>query len=58
MSVWQGFGYNMLLFTAGIHAVPETYYDAGPGGRSVEMADVPEHHHSADIAYHCSSGSC
>jgi len=28
MSVWQGFGYNMLLFTAGIHAVPETYYDA------------------------------
>ena len=29
MSVWQGFGYNMLLFTAGIHAVPQTYYDAG-----------------------------
>jgi multiple sugar transport system permease protein len=28
MSVWQGFGYNMLLFTAGIHAVPEMYYDA------------------------------
>lgn len=28
MSVWQGFGYNMLLFTAGIHAVPSTYYDA------------------------------
>lgn len=28
MSVWQGFGYNMLLFTAGIHAVPQTYYDA------------------------------
>lgn len=28
MSVWQGFGYNMLLFTAGIHAVPEVYYDA------------------------------
>ena len=28
MSVWQGFGYNMLLFTAGIHAVPELYYDA------------------------------
>jgi multiple sugar transport system permease protein len=28
MSVWQGFGYNMLLFTAAIHAVPELYYDA------------------------------
>jgi multiple sugar transport system permease protein len=28
MSVWQGFGFNMLLFTAGIHAVPEMYYDA------------------------------
>ncbi len=28
MSVWQGFGYNLLLFTAGIHAVPELYYDA------------------------------
>jgi multiple sugar transport system permease protein len=28
MSVWQGFGYNMLLFTAGLHAVPELYYDA------------------------------
>ena len=28
MSVWQGFGYNMLLFTAGIHAVPAVYYDA------------------------------
>jgi multiple sugar transport system permease protein len=24
-----GLSYNMLLFTAGIHAVPQTYYDAG-----------------------------
>jgi multiple sugar transport system permease protein len=28
VAVWQGFGYNMLLFTAGLHAIPETFYDA------------------------------
>jgi multiple sugar transport system permease protein len=28
VAVWQGFGYNMLLFTAGIHAIPDMYYDA------------------------------
>jgi multiple sugar transport system permease protein len=28
MSVWQGFGYNMLLFTAGIHAIPDMFHEA------------------------------
>lgn len=28
LSVWQGFGFNMLLFTAAIHSVPQAYYDA------------------------------
>jgi multiple sugar transport system permease protein len=28
VAVWQGFGYNMLLFTAGIHAIPDMYYEA------------------------------
>ena len=51
MSVWQGFGYNMLLFTAGIHAVPETYYDAARVDGASQMADVPEHHHTADISF-------
>lgn len=28
MSVWQGFGYNMLLFIAAIEGIPDTLYDA------------------------------
>lgn len=36
MSVWQGFGYNMLVFSAGLQGIPEQYYEAaaidGAGG--------------------------
>jgi multiple sugar transport system permease protein len=28
MSVWAGFGYNMLIFVAGIQAIPASIYDA------------------------------
>lgn len=28
MSVWKGFGYNMVLFLAGLQAIPEHLYDA------------------------------
>lgn len=28
MSLWQGFGYNMILFVAGIGNIPDTLYDA------------------------------
>ena len=28
MAVWKGFGYNMLIFIAGLHAIPEDLYDA------------------------------
>jgi multiple sugar transport system permease protein len=28
MSVWQGFGYNMLVFSAGLDAIPETILEA------------------------------
>ena len=28
MAVWKGFGYNMLIFIAGIQAIPEELYDA------------------------------
>jgi multiple sugar transport system permease protein len=28
MSVWQGFGYNMLVFSAGLDAIPETVLEA------------------------------
>jgi multiple sugar transport system permease protein len=28
MSVWQGFGYNMLVFSAGLDAIPESLYEA------------------------------
>ena len=28
MSVWAGFGYNMLVFTAGLKAIPRDMYDA------------------------------
>ncbi|WP_089774493.1 carbohydrate ABC transporter permease [Ruania alba] len=28
MSVWQGFGYNMLVFSAGLDAIPEQLYEA------------------------------
>ena len=51
MSVWQGFGYNMLLFTAGIHAVPETYYDAARVDGASRWRIVPEHHHTAHIPF-------
>ena len=28
MTVWQGAGYNMVIFIAGIKSIPETYYEA------------------------------
>lgn len=28
MSLWAGFGYNMLIFTAGLRGIPEALYDA------------------------------
>ena len=28
MSVWKGLGYNMILFLAGLQAIPEEYYEA------------------------------
>lgn len=28
MSVWQGFGYNMLILLAGLQAIPKEFYDA------------------------------
>lgn len=28
MSVWAGFGFNMLLFLAGLQAIPNTFYEA------------------------------
>ena len=28
MAVWKGFGYNMLIFIAGLQAIPEELYDA------------------------------
>lgn len=28
MSVWAGFGYNMIIFVAGIQAIPQSIYDA------------------------------
>lgn len=28
MSIWQGFGYNMIIFIAGIGGIPETVYEA------------------------------
>lgn len=38
MSVWQGFGYNMLVFSAGLQGISEQYYEAaaidGAGGWS------------------------
>ena len=49
VAVWQGFGYNMLLFTAGLHAIPETFYDAA-NRRGIEVADVPQRDHPALVA--------
>jgi len=28
MQIWKGFGYNMLLYLAGLQGIPERYYDA------------------------------
>jgi len=28
MSIWAGFGYNMILFLAGLQSIPNTYYEA------------------------------
>jgi len=28
LSVWQGFGYNMLVFSAGLQGIPQQYYEA------------------------------
>jgi multiple sugar transport system permease protein len=28
MGVWKTFGYNMVLFAAGLNAIPESYYEA------------------------------
>ncbi|MEG8989757.1 sugar ABC transporter permease [Ignavibacteria bacterium 4148-Me] len=28
MGVWKTFGYNMILFTAGLNAIPQSYYEA------------------------------
>jgi multiple sugar transport system permease protein len=28
MSVWQGFGYNMLVFSAGLDAIPQSLHEA------------------------------
>jgi len=28
LSVWQGFGYNMLVFSAGLQGIPQMYYEA------------------------------
>lgn len=28
MSIWQGFGYNMLILTAGLESIPQDYFEA------------------------------
>jgi ABC-type sugar transport system permease subunit len=28
MGIWQGMGYNIIIFLAGIQAIPRTYYEA------------------------------
>ena len=28
MSIWQGFGYNMIIFVAGIGSIPQQVYEA------------------------------
>ena len=46
MAVWKSFGYNMLIFIAGLQAIPEELYDAARDRRRRRVAQILQHHAS------------
>ena len=41
MSIWQGLGINVIIFLAGLQAIPQEYYDAAVGGRRRALVALP-----------------
>ena len=46
-AVWKNFGYNMVIFIAGLQAIPGELYEAARDRRRLALAPVPAHHPAA-----------
>ena len=59
MSVWQGLGINVIIFLAGLQAIPQEYYDAAVRGRRGALVALPAASRCRCSRRACSSpGSC
>ena len=55
MSVWQGLGINVIIFLAGLQAIPQEYYDAASVDGAGALVAVPARHAAAAHAEPSSS---
>ena len=44
LAVWKNFGYNMLIFVAGLQSIPEELYEAAALDGAGRVAAVPPRH--------------
>ena len=56
MAIWKNFGYNMIIFIAGLQAIPEELYEAARIDGASALAAVPPRH-PADARRRPSSSS-
>ena len=43
VSIWKVIGYYMVIFSAGIKTIPDTYYEAGPHRWRLEKENFLSH---------------
>ena len=44
MAVWKNFGFNMVIFVAGLQSIPERLYEAARLDGAGRLAAVPPRH--------------
>ena len=57
LAVWKNFGYNMLIFVAGLQSIPEELYEAAQLDGAGAVAALPARHAAAARARRSSSSA-
>ena len=52
LSIWQGVGFQMVIYLAGLQEIPHSLYEAGTSGWRKWLAAIHEHHLTAATQYH------
>ena len=58
MSIWQGLGVNIIIFLAGLQAIPSEVLDAASVDGAAALGPVPADHRAAPDARPSSSPAC